>query len=233
MAAPGRRPVAVLARRRTGRARAAGVTVGVAPVERRRHRGALDREPQAGVAAPQGAPRPRGARPEADDPRPRPRHRVRGRRVPEPVRVLVRRHGDVHGARRALHAGLRVLPRRHQQARPAGGRRARAGRRGHRPDGARSRGADDGRPRRPARRWDGPRRGVRRGDPPPPAGRPRRDAGVRRQGRRRVVGGAVRRRGRTCSTTTSRPSPGCSGRCGRRPGTPAACRCSPGPRRPG
>ena len=39
--------------------------------------------------------------------------------------------------------------------------------------------------------------------------------------------------GPTCSTTTSRPSPGCSGRCARRPATPAACRCWPGPRRPG
>ena len=35
---------------------------------------------------------------------------------PNLSRVLGRRHGDVHGARRAVHAGLRVLPRRHEQA---------------------------------------------------------------------------------------------------------------------
>ena len=51
--------------------------------------------------------RPRGAGAEEDDPLARPRHGVRGRRVPEPVRVLVRRHRHVHGARRALHAGVR------------------------------------------------------------------------------------------------------------------------------
>ena len=51
-----------------------------------------------------------------DDPRARPRDRLRGRRLPEPVRLLVRWHGDVHGARRAVHAGMRVLPRRHEQA---------------------------------------------------------------------------------------------------------------------
>ena len=37
----------------------------------------------------------------------------------------------------------------------------------------------------------------------------------------------------TCSTTTSRPWPACSGRCARPPPTPAAWRCWPGPRRPG
>ena len=67
------------------------------------------------------------------DARPRAGHRVRGRRVPEPVGVLGRRHGHVHGARRALHAGVRVLPRRHPQAGGAGSRRAGARRRGHRP----------------------------------------------------------------------------------------------------
>ena len=37
----------------------------------------------------------------------------------------------------------------------------------------------------------------------------------------------------TCSTTTSRPSPGCSAPCVRRPATRAACRCWRGRRRPG
>ena len=68
---------------------------------------------------PKVAPRPRGARAEAAPIRDaRPGHGVRGRRLPEPHRVLGRRHGDVHGARRALHAGVRLLPRRHPQ--PAG-----------------------------------------------------------------------------------------------------------------
>ena len=141
-----------------------------------RRRRAVDRHPQAGLAAPEGPPQARGARPEADDPRARPGHRVRGRRVPEPVGVLGRRHGDVHGARRSVHAGVRLLPRRHAQAGGAGGRRAGAGGRGDRPDGPRPRRADDGRPRRPRRRRDGPRRGVRRGDPP---------RGVRRRESRR------------------------------------------------
>ena len=39
--------------------------------------------------------------------------------------------------------------------------------------------------------------------------------------------------GPTSSTTTSRRWPGCSGRCARRPGTPGAWPCWPGPRMPG
>ena len=62
----------------------------------------------------------RGAGAQAHGARPRPGDGVRGGRLPEPVGVLGRRHGDVHGARRALHAGVRLLPRRHPQAGRAG-----------------------------------------------------------------------------------------------------------------
>ena len=43
---------------------------------------------------------------------------------PNLSRVLGRRHRDVHGARRAVHASVRVLPRRHAQAGAASRRRA-------------------------------------------------------------------------------------------------------------
>ncbi len=55
--------------------------------------------------------------PEAHDARPRPRHRVRGGRLPQHLRVLGRRHRHVHDQRRALHAGVRLLPRRHPPSR--------------------------------------------------------------------------------------------------------------------
>ena len=87
---------------------------------RRRSRvteGAGDRGPQARLAAP--GPLRRRPPPEAHDARPRPRHRVRGGRLPEPLRVLGRRHRHVHGQRRALHPGVRLLPRRHPPARAA------------------------------------------------------------------------------------------------------------------
>ena len=62
-----------------------------------------------------------------DRPRPRARHRVRGGGVPEHLRVLGRRHRDLHDQRRALHAGLRLLPGGHAPPPPAVARRARAG----------------------------------------------------------------------------------------------------------
>ena len=52
----------------------------------------------------------------------RPPHRVRGGRLPEHLRVLVRSHRDLHDQRRSLHAGVRLLPGRHAQA--AGARRS-------------------------------------------------------------------------------------------------------------
>ena len=76
--------------------------------------GLADRQPQARVDAGQG---PHSATEyrdcKRDHARPRPRHRVRGGRLPQPLRVLGRRHGHVHDQRRALHPGLRVLPGRH------------------------------------------------------------------------------------------------------------------------
>ena len=89
------------------------------------------------------------------DARPRPGHGVRGGRLPEPVRVLGRRHGHVHGARRALHAGLRLLPRRHAASPSAPTPTSRSGSPRRRPDGPRPRRAHDGGPRRPRRRRDG------------------------------------------------------------------------------
>ena len=75
---------------------------------------------------------------EAGRARPRSRHGVRGGRLSQPVRVLGRRHGHVHGAGRALHAGLRLLPRRHPQARRRRRDGTRAGGRGRRAPGART-----------------------------------------------------------------------------------------------
>ena len=43
-------------------------------------------------------------------------HGVRGGRLPEHLRVLGRPHRHLHDPRRALHAGVRLLPRRHAQA---------------------------------------------------------------------------------------------------------------------
>ena len=142
------------------------------------------------------------------------RHRVRGGRLPEPQRVLERRHGDVHGAGRAVHARLRVLPRRHAQAGGPRRRRARARRRGGRPDGPRPRGAHDGRSRRPRRRRHGARRRVRAGDPRPLAVDGDRDPDQRRARATPRRSSCCSPPVPTCSTTTSRPSPGCSGRCG-------------------
>ena len=75
--------------------------------------GLADHDAQARLAAPQGRPRPRGDRSQEDGARSRTGHRVRGGRLPEPQRLLGRRHRHVHGARRTVHAGLRLLPRRH------------------------------------------------------------------------------------------------------------------------
>ena len=79
----------------------------------RGHRGPRHQQPQAGVDAGAAAAHRRRHRHPQDDARPRPRHRVRGGRLPEPLRVLGRRHRHVHDQRRALHPGVRLLPRRH------------------------------------------------------------------------------------------------------------------------
>ena len=110
----------------------------------RGHRRAVDQHPQARVAAPEGAARRGGDGAQAHRARPRPRHRVRGRRLPQPVGVLGRRHRDVHGAGRTMHPRLRVLPRRHPAPARPQARRTGARRRGDRPDGPRPRRAHDG-----------------------------------------------------------------------------------------
>ena len=61
-------------------------------------------------------------------------------------------------------------------------------------------------------------------DPRPAAGDSGRDADLRRARATRRRSTRCSPSGPTCSTTTSRRSPGCSGRCARRPATPAACR---------
>ena len=163
------------------------------------------------------------------------RHGVRGGGLPQHLRVLGRRHRHVHDQRRAVHPGLRVLPGRHPHAR---GPSTRTSRRGWpRPStrmGLRHAVRHRGGPRRPGRRW------RRR------ASRPRstRSAASARVPRSRCSSPTAR------ATPTSladvfdaRPdvlepqrrdgAPGCSGRCARRPATPAAWPCWPGPRRPG
>ena len=79
-------------------------------------------------------------------------HRVRGGGLPEHLRVLGRRHRHLHDQRRALHPGLRLLPGRHPPPAAAGARRARAGGRGRRADGAGPRRGHLRGPRRPGRR---------------------------------------------------------------------------------
>ena len=74
-------------------------------------------EPQAGVAAGAGPHGPDVPAAQAHAARPRPGHGVRGGRLPQPLRVLGRRHRHLHAQRRALHPGLRVLPGRHPPAR--------------------------------------------------------------------------------------------------------------------
>ena len=58
-----------------------------------------DRDPQTGLVATQGPAGHRGERAAQDDPVARAGNRVRGRWLPEPVRVLGGRDRDVHGAR--------------------------------------------------------------------------------------------------------------------------------------
>ena len=213
VAAPARRPVGLQpgrgprreASRATGRTACGTPSADPSPTRRRagaaegpagaggRHRGAR-RSPS---ASPSGCARPsaptRLPAAQAHDARPRPRHRVRGGRLPEHLRVLGRRHGHVHDQRRALHAGVRVLPGRHPPPRGARPGRARAGGRGGRAHGPRLRGGHRRRPRRPGRRRG---RGLRRDDrghPPPHPGRAGRGADPRLQGRRGGPGDDLRR----------------------------------------
>ena len=146
----------------------------------------------------------RALRAQAHGARPRPGHGVRGGRLPEPVGVLVGGHRHLHALRRAVHAGLRLLPRRHPPPRGARPGRARAGRRRGRAHGPGVRRAHDGRPRRPGRRRRGARRRDHRGHPPPLPRHPDRGAHLRPGRRRGRARHRPRRRGPTSSTTTSR-----------------------------
>ena len=122
LAAPGRGP-----RPRSAGARAPARSSGPRPSRRAARSaawpqagvtdGPVHRHPQAGVAAGQGHDGP--GVPAAQARRcasSQPRHRLRGRRLPEHLRVLGRRHGHVHDQRRALHPGLRLLPGRHRRS---------------------------------------------------------------------------------------------------------------------
>ena len=83
-------------------------------------------------------------------PRPRPGHRVRGGRLSQHLRVLVRRDGHVHDQRVAVHPGLWVLSGGHPSSPAPRRRRACPGGRGGGPDGPRPRGDHLRGPRRPA-----------------------------------------------------------------------------------
>ena len=100
LVSPPRRPGSVLPRA-PGRARGRLPPEPVRLTSRtgRRHDGTVDRDPQARLVAPEGPSRPGGDAAQAQRARARARHRVRGRRLPEPVGVLVRRHGDADAAR--------------------------------------------------------------------------------------------------------------------------------------
>ena len=160
---------------------------------------------------------------EAQGPPPRaaPRHRVRGGVVPEPRRVLLARHRDVHGDGRALHPPLPVLrrgPRAPRSPRPRGAAPAR----GHgRAPRAPARRHHLGGPGRPPRRRGRALRVVRARGPGADAVHPYRDPRPRLPG----ADGARPRGARppprpTSSTTTSRPCPGSTARCARGRTTP-------------
>ena len=205
------------------RATARSVRLGPAGRGRRRPRASTIDEPQARVDAGQGrASAPTYRRLRAHDARPRPRHRVRGGRLPEHLRVLGRRHRHVHDQRRALHPGLRLLPGRHP---PPRGRSTRPSPSGWpRPSSAWAC-ASPWSPPSPATTSPtaGPPRSPPRSGPSGAArpGVPGRGADPRLQGRPRRARRRSSTPAPTCSTTTSRPWPGCSGPCGRRPATPA------------
>ncbi len=139
--APGRR----VATRRTCAVRRGRVARG-----RSRRRGGRAHPQAAGVDARAGPVRRRLPRAEAARPQPRPAHGVRGSRLPEHLRVLVRSHRHLHDQRRPLHACVRLLPGRHAQAARARRGRAAAGRRRGRRARSRARGHHVRRARRPS-----------------------------------------------------------------------------------
>ena len=143
---------------------------------------AVDRVPQARLAAPQGAARAGGAAAQEDHPRPRPRHRLRGRRAaptsPSAGPTARRRSWCWASAAPGRAASAWSTPASRSSRPPT----SRPGRRSGRSDGARPRRAHDGGPRRSRRRGMALRRGVCRGDPTTPAAGPGRDVDLRREG---------------------------------------------------
>ena len=94
------------------------------------------------------------------DPRAQPAHDLRRGALPEHLRVLGTRHGDLPDPRRHLHARLPLLLRELRQARAsAGPARAAAARADRGADGPQARRRHLGRPRRPARQGRRPLRG--------------------------------------------------------------------------
>ena len=162
------------------------------------------------------------------------RHGVRGGRLPEHLRVLGRRHGHVHDQRRAVHPGLRLLPRRHAPAAAARPRRAGACRRG---------GRDAWASRTPSSRASpattsptAARPASRRRSPPSA----RRDPATRVEvlipdckGDPAALDDDLRRPPRRAEPQPRDGRPPPAGRAARRPATPAAWPCWPGRRTAG
>ena len=137
---------------------------------------------------------------------------MRRGRLPQHLRVLGRRHGHVHDQRLPLHSGLRVLPRRHQQAAPRRPPGTRAGGRGRRSPRFGARGGDHSCSRRPSRRWFGGIRGDGGGHPPASSDGCHRVADLRLQRGPRFPGGHLRRgTGRAQPQRRDRASPTAGG----------------------
>src|SRR2546422_9461428 len=127
--------------------------------------GARGVAPQAGVApgaGPRGAELPRAEAPDAGPPA---AYGVRGSPLPQHRGVLGAPSGHLHDPGRRVHAELRLLRGRPRDPASARSGRARTARRSGGPDGTEARRDHERRPRRPAARWGGDLRGVRRRDP--------------------------------------------------------------------
>ena len=156
----------------------------------------------------------------------RPRHGVRGGGLPEHRRVLEAEARHLHDHGRHLHAGLRLLQRRHRHARRARSARAGQRRRSRRQARPGPRRHHLGRPRRPRRRR---RRALRRSDhgasAPAAPGTTDRGADARLPAQGRRASRPWSRPGPTSSTTISRPCRGSIRRSGPARATSPRCAC--------